>query len=263
VRELDGIAAAVNDLSQALDAQESLRRRLTEDMAHELRTPLATLQSHLEALIDGVWEPDRTRLTGLHDEILRINRMVLDLENLAAYENRKPALTKLPVDVARLASGIVRNNDPRFGAKGIALTFRGADSAVVPADQDKLSQAIINLLSNSYDFTAPGGTVTLQVAANAEGVAIRVTDTGIGISEKDLPHVFERFYRTDPSRSRTIEHAGQRHARTGGSGIGLSIAKAIIEAHGGTLGAQSAPGNGSTFRIRIPARVKEENDSRF
>jgi two-component system sensor histidine kinase BaeS len=245
VRELDGIASAVNDLSQALGEQEALRRRLTTDMAHELRTPLATLQSHLEALIDGVWAPDQGRLAGLHEEILRINRMVADLEKLARYEGDGLALVKSSTDIEALVEGIVRNHEPQFREKGVELRWaagkrEGGTRAAV--DPDKLSQAFINLLSNALKFTPAGGTVVVSVEEGTGGPEIRVADTGIGIDPEDLTRVFERFFRVDSSRSRA----------TGGSGIGLSIAKAIVDAHGGTLRATSAPGKGSEFRITLP-----------
>jgi signal transduction histidine kinase len=245
VRELDGIAAAVNDLSRALGEQDALRRRLTADMAHELRTPLATLQSHLEALLDGVWEPDAVRLSVLHEEILRINRMVAELEQLARYEGDGFSLKKSSTDIRALVQGIVKNHEPQFHEKGIALGFLagGAETVLAaPADPDRISQAVINLLSNALKFTQSGGHVDVRVEPRDGSVEIRVTDTGIGIGEDDLPRVFERFYRVDSSRSRA----------TGGAGIGLSIAKAIVDAHGGTISAVSEPGKGSDFRITLP-----------
>ena len=250
VRELDGISAAVNDLSRALGEQESIRRRLTADVAHELRTPLSTLQSHLEALIDGVWEPDQARLAGLHEEILRINRLVADLENLAQYDSDAVSLHRADTDITALAAGIVRNHESQFREKGVTLRLvAGAAGPVLAVDPDKLSQAVINLLSNALKFTPAGGAVEVQVAPGAPGVEIRVTDTGIGMDAKDLPMIFERFYRADSSRSRA----------TGGSGIGLSIVKAIIEAHGGSIHAASEPGKGSEFVITLPGNAAERN----
>ena len=250
VRELDGIAASVNDLSRALGEQENLRRRLTADMAHELRTPLSTLQSHLEAMMDGVWLPDAERLAGLHEEILRINRLVADLEKLAHVEGDPGNLDRRQTDIRALLEGIVRNHEPQFLAKGVSLRFeatgdpeqgRPAGSFLV-VDPDRLSQAVINLLSNALKYTPAGGTVEVRVRGGPAGVEIRVSDTGIGIDARDLPRVFERFYRADDSRSRS----------TGGAGIGLSISRAIVEAHGGTIRAASEPGRGSEFIITLP-----------
>jgi two-component system, OmpR family, sensor histidine kinase BaeS len=243
VRELDAIARTVNDLSRSLGEQEALRRRLTTDMAHELRTPLATLQSHLEALIDGVWEAEPARLTGLHGEILRINRMVADMENLARYESNSLVLTRMKVDLVALSLTIVANHQPQFRMQGIDLCFASdLTEAWVSADSDKLSQAVINLLSNALKFTASGGSVKVRVGGSKSGVSVSVLDTGIGIAAKDLPLVFERFYRADSSRARA----------TGGSGIGLAITRAIVEAHGGTITATSVPGKGSEFVIAFP-----------
>jgi signal transduction histidine kinase len=243
LRELDGIASAVNDLSRSLSEQEALRRRLTADMAHELRTPLATLQSHLEALLDGIWQPDAERLAGLHEEILRINRLVSDLERLARYEGDPRSLRRSELDPAGLVEGIVRNHEPQFHAKGVELRFLASGSGTCLADPDRLSQAVINLLSNALKFTPAGGRVEVRVARNGQGAEIRVADSGIGIRPEDLPRVFERFYRADGSRNRA----------TGGTGIGLSIAKAIVEAHGGAIAAASRPGEGAEFRIHLPA----------
>jgi two-component system, OmpR family, sensor histidine kinase BaeS len=247
VREIDRLTAAVNELSRTLRAQQALRKRLTADMAHELRTPLATLQSHLEALIDGIWAPDRGRLTELHDETLRMSRLVADLEDLARYERGVLSLARCETDVVALVARIVRNHQAQYGQKGVRLGLT-LDTAVASAslDADKASQAVINLLSNALKFTPPGGTVEVRVGATESGVEIRVKDTGIGIAAADLPLVFERLYRADSSRSRS----------TGGSGIGLSIAKAIVEAHGGTLSAMSEPGRGSEFTVFFQAETR-------
>jgi signal transduction histidine kinase len=245
VREIAGITSAVNDLSRSLKVQEDLRKRLTADMAHELRTPLATLQSHLEALLDGVWKADKGRLGGLHEEVLRINRMVQDLENLARYESEVLKLEKRDVDLAALARGIVSNHEPQFHAKAVALRFveRGTGgNALTTVDPDKMSQAVINLLSNALKYTPEGGSVEVATATGPETSEISVSDTGIGISTEDLPMVFERFYRADSSRSRN----------SGGIGIGLAIAKAIVEAHGGRIRAESEIGKGSRFSIQLP-----------
>jgi signal transduction histidine kinase len=169
----------------------------------------------------------------------------LDLENLALYEGDDPVLHAAETRITDLVSGIVQNCEPQSRSRPVSH-----------ADPDRLSQAMKNLLANSLDFTAPGGTVEVTVAATAAGAAIQVSDTGVGIAAEDLPHIFERFYRADSSRSRVMAFGGLRRERTGGSGIGLSITKAIVEAHGGSISAQSEPGKGSVFAILIPARAR-------
>jgi two-component system sensor histidine kinase BaeS len=244
IRELDRIGAAVNDLSRALDDQEALRRRLTADVAHELRTPLATLQSHLEALVDGVWQPDTARLAGLHEEVLRLNRLVGSLEQLARLEADAATLVRREVDIPALVGGIVRNHEAQYRAKGVFLAGPPGTAAPLACsvDPDRLAQAVINLLGNALKYTPQGGSVEVRVGAGEGRVLIAVRDTGIGIAAGDLPRVFERFYRADASRSRD----------GGGAGIGLTIARTIVEAHGGTLRAESEPGKGSTFTIALP-----------
>jgi two-component system, OmpR family, sensor histidine kinase BaeS len=267
VREIRRISTAVNGLAAELRSQESLRKRLTADLAHEMRTPLATLQSHLEALMDGVWTPDAARLAGLHAEALRLTRMVSDMESLARLESDSLAVQLQRMDLAELAASLVSHHEAQFRAKGVELrlgTAAGGAQAAPPAavpvfgDRDRLSQALINLLSNALKYTPEGGSVEVSVRCE-RGVeprprgsveprprggeaVISVVDTGIGISAEDLPRVFERLYRVESSRSRA----------TGGSGIGLAITRAIVEAHGGKISAASVPGRGSEFTIRLP-----------
>jgi signal transduction histidine kinase len=244
MREIAALTGAVNGLSQGLRDQEELRRRLTADLAHELRTPLAALQGHVEALVDGVWQPDADRLAGLHEEVLRITRLVKDLERLAREESAAVGVAAWPTDLSVLLGAIVTHHQPLFGAKGVSLSAAVPPGLAAEVDPDRLSQAVVNLLSNALEFTAPGGTVAVTAAARASAVEIAVADTGIGIAADDLPRIFERLSRVDPSRSR----------QTGGAGIGLAITRAIVEAHGGTIRAESRTGKGSVFTIRIPLR---------
>jgi two-component system sensor histidine kinase BaeS len=242
-REIRDLVQAINHLARTLGEQESLRRRLTSDVAHELRTPLTTLRSHLEALIDGVWEASPARLKGLHEETLRLGRLVEDLSSLSRYEQGGLELKREPLRAAELAAPVVALWQERFRRKGVSLELRaGAPEAMIRADREKLTQVLTNLLDNALNFTPPGGKVQVSVSAKAGGVELAVEDTGCGIPAEDLPHVFERFYRADPSRARD----------TGGFGIGLSIVREIVRAHGGTVEVRSAPGRGSEFRVILP-----------
>lgn len=239
--EIIQLTGTVNDLAETLQQQESLRKRMTADVAHELRTPLATLQSHMEAMIDGVWKPDTARLTSCHEEILRLNRLVGDLERLARFEGENLALDKSSWHLRQLMERISQNFVAEAGQKDIQINLTGADPAVF-ADQDKISQVLVNLLSNALKYTPTGGVVELALAEAEDTVEISVRDNGSGINPEDLPHIFERFYRADQSRNRL----------TGGSGIGLAIVKAIVEAHQGTIVAHSREGAGSEFIVTLP-----------
>jgi len=239
--EIDELADSVNTLAQTLGEQDTLRKRLTADVAHELRTPLATLQSHLEAMLDGVWQPSAERLESCHEETVRLSRLVGDLENLSAYEAEGLKLVYAEFDVSALLQRIVTNFENPYRSKGVRLEFAPGEHRI-QADEDKLSQVFVNLLSNALKYTPSGGAVSVCVIEAGDLIEIRVSDTGIGIAEEDLKNIFERFYRSDKSRSRA----------TGGSGIGLTIARAIVEAHHGSIEVNSEPGKGSEFVVTLP-----------
>ncbi|MGE5632580.1 MAG: ATP-binding protein [Caulobacteraceae bacterium] len=243
ITEIGQLTVSINDLAESLEKQEKLRKRLTADVAHELRTPIATLQSHIEAIIDGIWEPDVKRLNSIHEEIMRIGRMVGDLEKLAKYESETLSLNKTEFDLSELISNILLNFEKEYTAKGINVSFEGG-SLRIYADKDKISQLIINLICNAIKFTPQNGQIHVEIEDKDNAIMLSVSDTGIGISEDDLPHIFERFYRADTSRSR----------QTGGSGIGLTIVKAIVEAHKGTIRAESKLQEGTKFIITLPKK---------
>lgn len=240
-KEIAQLTETINNLAETLENHEVLRKRLTADVAHELRTPLATLQSHMEAMIDGIWEPDAERLGSCHEEIMRINRLVGDLEKLAKFESENLMLTRTSFDISELIRHILRNFENGFANKGIEIRFIGEEE-IVNADRDKISQVIINLLSNAQKYTPEGGVVHLEVKGAGDATEIIVKDTGEGIPPEDLPHIFERFYRADKSRNRL----------TGGAGIGLAITKAIIDAHKGNIQVKSKVGEGTEFIITLP-----------
>lgn len=240
IKEINELIQAINYLAESLEQQEELRKRLTADVAHELRTPLAAIRSYIEAMLDGVWTFDQERLKSCHEELMRLTRMIKDIEKLSKYEG-EITLNKRQFNLHEVAQQIVANFEHEFENKGIELAFHAEYTEIV-ADQDKLSQVIINLLSNALKYTNEGGSVKLTISKFNHFVEITVTDTGIGISEDDLPHVFERFYRADKSRTRS----------TGGSGIGLTITRAIVKAHGGKIKIESTVGVGTKVNVILP-----------
>ena len=241
VQELNQLVETVHNLAEALHQQETLRKRLTADVAHELRTPLATLQSHLEAMIDGIWPIDTQRLKSCHDEVARVTRMVQDLGRLARFESEATQLSKTDFNLSDLVQSHMQNFQIEAGNKGIKLSFSG-EPCQIHADRDKTGQVIVNLLSNALKYTPPGGEISLVVKEEPQWALLTVSDTGIGITDTDLPHIFERFYRADKSRTRL----------TGGSGIGLTICKAIVQAHAGHIWVRSKLNEGSEFTIALP-----------
>jgi len=241
IEEIDKLTRSINNLGKSLYEQEKLRKRLTRDVSHELRTPLATLQSHMEALIDGVWEPTPDRLIGCHEEILRLNRLVGDLEKLNLYESENLILNKTKFKLGEIIKSIVSNFETEFLNKEIELNFYDKD-IILHADQDEISQVIVNLISNALKYTQKGGKVEIKLFQDGMFAKVSVKDSGLGISEKDLPYVFERFYRVDKSRNKL----------TGGAGIGLTITKSIVEAHMGTINVESTINQGTKFIIKLP-----------
>lgn len=239
--EMMKLTNTINNLADSLQNQEGLRKRMSADVAHELRTPLANLQSSLEAMIDGIWQPSRERLKSCHEEILRINRLVGDLEKLERIEAENRELTISEFDISELAGHIIKNFEPEFYKKEVQLRFSG-DAEMIVADRDKISQVLVNLISNALKYTSPGGCVEVRVAGTEHTVEIAIQDSGEGISPEDLPYIFERFYRSDKSRSRL----------TGGSGLGLTISKAIVESHKGEINVRSEPGKGTIFTVCLP-----------
>lgn len=240
-RELDELVEAVNNMAASLDYQESLRKRMATDVAHELRTPLMSVTSHLEAMIEGLWEITPQRLQGCYEEIGRMSVLVTDLEQLAKVENENVRLTKTNVNLLELARTVAGNFEIQSTKKMLSVTVDGVE-ACVSADRDRLNQVLANLLSNAIKYTPEGGKIHVSVKDTEEKGVLTIEDNGIGIPENDLPFIFERFYRTDKSRNRS----------TGGAGIGLTIAKAIVTAHGGTITAESSGGQGTRFTVVLP-----------
>jgi len=240
--EIQELFQATEELAGRIEEQDKLRKRLTSDIAHELRTPLATLQSHLEAFIDGIWEPTPQRLSYCYDELIRLTRLINDLNELSVIESDKMPLNISAVNLSLLLEDMADNFRPLFSEKNINFQSIISQNVVINGDSDRLKQVFVNILSNSYKYTPEQGKVNIRLQSEPGWAVTRIEDTGIGISPQDLPFIFERFYRGDVSRNR----------ESGGAGIGLTIAKALVEAHHGTLEVQSQIGAGTSVRIKFP-----------
>lgn len=241
--EVAGLAHAFNTMAASLEGVEQRRRELIGDVAHELRSPVSILQGYLEGLSDGVLEPGPEVWERLSEETGRMSRIVDDLGQLSRAEAGELDLDLAVLDAAAVAAETAERMRPEFEARGIELTVATSGPAPVIADRGRLIQILTNLLSNARNHTPAGGRVTLAVQMERGIATIAVRDTGAGIAPEHLPHVFERFYRVDPSRSRA----------SGGSGVGLTIGRAFAIAMGGTLTAVSpGSGQGSTFTLRFP-----------
>lgn len=241
IRELDDLADAINHLSDALKSQEKLRKQMTADVAHELRTPLTALSSHLEAMIEGLWDATPERLKSCHEEVKRLGTLVEDLGQLAKIEGENLVLNKSRIDLFEIVHTVSDTMKGEISKKNLTLSIEGSP-VFAEADKNRFSQVVANLLSNAVKYTPEGGAIGIKVYETDRLGIVKVTDTGIGIPETELPLIFERFYRTDKSRNR----------KSGGAGIGLAIVKSIVNAHGGTVTAESIKEQGSCFTVSIP-----------
>jgi signal transduction histidine kinase len=242
--EVGELASAFNQMSTSLEATERRRLELVGDVAHELRTPLTTLDGYLEGLQDGVIEPTQETWTLLRTETGRLTRLIGDLGDLWRAEARQLPLRSEPVDVAALLPEAAERHAAAAAARQIVLRVEAGSPAVAMADRDRLVQIIGNYVSNALRYAPTPSTVTLSVARRGDEVVMAVRDEGPGLPGDQLAHLFDRFYRADPSRSRAL----------GGSGIGLAIVRALAEAMGGRAWAESGgPGSGSAFFVALPA----------
>jgi histidine kinase len=242
--ELGQLVTSFNQMAETLERTEARRMELIGDVAHELRTPLGSIRTILEGLIDGVVPAEAETYQRLQREVARLQRLGNDLAELSRAEAGQIPLDLRPVAPSALAKGAAERLEPQFADKGVRLTV---DVPVglppVHADANRIAQVLLNLLGNALQYTPEGGQVILSARHEGATVTFSVSDTGIGIPAEHLPHVFERFYRVDKSRSR----AG------GGSGIGLTIARHLVEAHGGQItGSSAGAGEGSTFTFTLP-----------
>ena len=241
--EIGAVARALNQLAETLQREEELRKESVADLAHELRTPVNGLLGRIEAAQDGVLADDAANLSAMHDEAVRLTRLLDDLSSLAEAEQPGLLLTIEPVDLAALAAVQLEAFGEALRERGISVSS-DLHVTIVAGDPRRLEQIVTNLLSNALRYTDAGGRVTLTVRRQGDDAVLEVADTGIGIPAADMPNVFTRFWRGEKSRSRA----------TGGAGIGLAIVHELVRAHGGQITVESEVGAGSVVRVVIPAR---------
>jgi signal transduction histidine kinase len=240
--ELGELAQTFNSMAGDLEHAEKLRQNMVADVAHELRTPLSNIQGYLEALRDGVMKPDKETIRSLHEEASLLSRLVDDLQELSLAEAGELKLVLRAEDIGGLIRQAVAAVEAQKKAKGLVLTVELPELPQVNIDSRRIGEVLRNLLENAVAHTGKGDTVIVAARQLDRLVEISVTDTGEGIPAKELPNIFERFYRVDKSRARA----------TGGSGLGLTIARRLVEAHGGGIEVQSEPGKGSRFAFTVP-----------
>jgi two-component system sensor histidine kinase BaeS len=238
--ELGEMAGAFDRMADEVVRTEGIRRQLAADVAHEIRTPLAALQAGLEELRDGLRPADSERLGALHDQALRLGRIVQDLADLSAAESAALSLHPSEVDLSGIAAAALAGQQAQLDAAGLRVRADLATSTPVFADADRLHQAVTNLLSNAARYCRPGDQVSLSSSIEGRTAVLVVADTGPGIPADELPHVFDRLWR------------GQRARAVAGSGIGLAVVRELIAAHGGTVTARSPAGGGATITVRLP-----------
>lgn len=248
--EVTELGATLNRMAERLQHLEGMRRQYVANVSHELRTPLAVLRGMIETLLQyGKGDPallDRylPRMLGQTDRLARLAAQFLDL---AQIESGNLLGELEPVRLREVAEEVLQTCHPRASARGVTLRIESAEELPpVQADRDRLVQVLLNLVDNAVRHTPEGGSVTVCLGAGPDRVSIQVRDTGEGIPEEHLPRLFERFYRVDASRSR----------KSGGTGLGLSIVRQIVEAHGGSIGVESRPGVGTTFRVDLPQSAR-------
>ena len=242
--DFDALAIAFNQMASRLQSVDSTRQRLFGDLAHEIRTPVAVLEAYMEALEDGVRTLTPETAAMLRDQTARLVRFSGDVAALAKAEESSFSLAQHSIDVGRVTRRCIAAAQERYDSKGVVILFsQRQELPAVWADEQRLGQVLGNLLDNALMHTPPGGSVELTCARDDAGVSITVADDGEGIPAEHQPRIFERFYRADAARDR----------ERGGAGLGLAIAKALVEAHGGTISvASSGPGTGATFTVSLP-----------
>ncbi len=240
--EFGRLGESFNRMVDNLSRSEKLRRTMTADIAHELRTPVTIVQGNLEAILDGIYTPDTETIAPIYEETLHLGRLIDDLQDLALAEAGELRMEEEPTDLVGLVNQVVETVDSSLEHGPTVSVSAEEDLPEIVIDPLRIRQVLANLLGNAVRYTPEDGRVHVEIAKREGSIEVQVTDTGPGISPDDLPHLFERFYRGDWARTRT----------TGGSGLGLAIAKQWVEAHGGTIQAENVETGGARFTFRLP-----------
>jgi signal transduction histidine kinase len=241
--ELGQLGQAFDDMADSLDRTEKLRQNMVADIAHELRTPLSVMRGNLEAILDGVFEPTEENISSIHKETVLLTRLVDDLQELALAEAGELRIEREPTDLRALIERTVRSVSPQADRDNLTIVKDLPDDLPsVSVDPQRIGQVMFNLLDNALRHSPQGGTVTVKAREQEGALQVDVTDQGPGLSDEELSLVFERFYRGDKARARA----------TGGAGLGLTIVKQLVEAHGGRVWAESEAGKGATFSFALP-----------
>ena len=241
IREIDDLISSINKLSNELKEQENLRKQLTEDIAHELRTPLTSIRGHLDTIIAGVWQPTNERLISINEEVIRITNLVDKLRKLAKFDKGKNNLNKEIVDLKKYIKSIAYNYEGKALEKNIIIKYKLEDIKAL-IDKEKFAQVIINILANAIKYNNGNNEIYIRSFKKDNNIVISIKDYGVGIAKSEQKNIFERFYRVDKSRG----------ANEKGMGVGLTIAKSIVNAHGGEIKVYSEINKGSEFIITLP-----------
>ncbi|MEG0072290.1 MAG: HAMP domain-containing sensor histidine kinase, partial [Raoultibacter sp.] len=250
--EVARLGETFDEMAESIEKDRELERRLTTDVAHELRTPLMAIQSTVEAMVDGVFEANAERLETVNSEVQRLGRLVEALLKLSRLENRSSPMSKEVIDVGDLISGIIATHEAFVADSGLTLRYEREDDVFVCGDADMLRQATANLISNAVRYTPEGGTITVKVTKGDLMACIVVQDTGIGLSPEEIKMVFSRFWRADAGRDRA----------SGGLGIGLAVVKEIVDRHGGWVRVEGKLDEGACFTIYVPLYNEETAKNR-
>lgn len=242
IMEIDDLINSINKLSNELNDQENLRKQLTGDIAHELRTPLTSIKGHLDAIIVGIWEPTNERLNSINEEVKRITNLVDELRKLAKFDSGKDNLNKEIVNLKNYIKSIAYNYEGKALEKNIVVKYQ-LENIEALIDKEKFAQVIINILSNAIKYNNGNNEIYIKVFKKNNSINISIKDSGIGIPKSEYKNIFERFYRLDKSRG----------ANEKGVGVGLTIAKSIVNAHGGEIEVYSEINKGSEFIISLPS----------